>query len=42
MKKELIVLLVLFGIFLAIGCAGNKGETSNATVTPVKAATPLK
>jgi molybdate transport system substrate-binding protein len=40
MRKELIILLVLFGVFLAIGCAGNKSEAPNATVTPVTAVTP--
>ena len=40
MRKELIILLVFLGVFLAIGCAGNKGETPNATVTPVTAVTP--
>ena len=34
MRKELIILLVLLSVFLAIGCAGNKGEAPNATVTP--------
>jgi molybdate transport system substrate-binding protein len=40
MRKELIILLVLFSVFLAIGCASNKGATPNATVTPVIAVTP--
>jgi len=40
LRKELIILLVLLGVFLAIGCAGNKGEAPNATVTPVTAVTP--
>jgi molybdate transport system substrate-binding protein len=39
-RKELIILLVLFSVFLAIGCASNKGATPNATVTPVTAVTP--
>jgi len=40
LRKELIILLVLLGVFLAIGCAGNKGEAPNATVTSVTAVTP--
>lgn len=40
MRKELIILLVLLGVFFAIGCAGQKGEAPNATVTPVTAVTP--
>ncbi len=39
MKKELIVLLVLLGVFLAIGCADNGSETANETDTPVSAET---
>lgn len=35
MRKEIIILLVLFGVFLAIGCTGNKGSSPNNTVTPV-------
>jgi molybdate transport system substrate-binding protein len=34
MRKELVILLVLFSVFLATGCAGNKGVTPNATITP--------
>lgn len=34
MRKELIILLVLLSASLAIGCAGQKGEAPNATVTP--------
>lgn len=41
MRKELITLLVLLGVFLAIGCTGNQGGAPNATVTPVTAATPV-
>jgi molybdate transport system substrate-binding protein len=37
MRKELIILLVLLSVFLAIGCAGNKGEAPNATATPATA-----
>ena len=40
MKKALIILIVLFGIFLAIGCTGNKSVTPNETGTPVQAVTP--
>jgi len=40
MRKEIIILLVLFSVFLAIGCADNKGEAPNATETPVTAVTP--
>ena len=42
MRKALVILIVLFGVFLAIGCAGNKGGTPKATVTPVQAITPVK
>ncbi|AKB62325.1 molybdate ABC transporter substrate-binding protein [Methanosarcina mazei] len=34
MKKELIVLLVLLGVFLAIGCAENGSEATNETGNP--------
>ena len=40
MRKELLILLILFSVFLAIGCTGNKGEAPNATETPVTAVTP--
>jgi molybdate transport system substrate-binding protein len=40
MRKELIILFVLLGAFLAIGCTGNNSEAPNATVTPVTAVTP--
>lgn len=37
MRRALIILIVLFGVFLAIGCAGNKPvsttETQNVTET---------
>ena len=39
MKKALIILIVLFGVFLAIGCAGQKGGAPNETGTPVQAVT---
>jgi len=34
-RKELIVLLVILGVFLAIGCTGNGNEATNETDTPV-------
>jgi molybdate transport system substrate-binding protein len=40
MRKLLIILLVLFSVFLATGCAGNKGSAPNASVTPAMAVTP--
>ena len=40
MRKELIILLVLLSVSLAIGCAGQKGEAPNATVTPATSVTP--
>jgi len=40
MRKELIVLLVLLGVFLAIGCAENGNEAVNETGTPT-AETPV-
>jgi molybdate transport system substrate-binding protein len=40
MRKGLIILLILLSVSLAIGCAGNKGEAPNATVTPVTPVTP--
>lgn len=39
MKKELLVLLVLLGVFLAIGCTDNGSEVTNETGTPVSAET---
>jgi molybdate transport system substrate-binding protein len=41
MKKGLIVLLVLLGVFLAIGCAENGSEDTNETSTPVAEDTPV-
>ena len=41
LRKELIILLVLLGVFLASGCAGNKSEAPNNTVTPNKEITPV-
>ncbi len=43
-KKALLILLVLFGIFLAIGCTGNKGgeQAPKATGTPVQAVTEVE
>jgi hypothetical protein len=42
MRKALVILIVLFGVFLAIGCAGQKGGAPNQTVTPVEAITPAE
>lgn len=39
MRKAPIVLIVLFGIFLTIGCMENKPVTPNETGTPEKTAT---
>ncbi|HWR24676.1 MAG TPA: cytochrome b5 domain-containing protein [Methanosarcina sp.] len=39
MRKALIILIVLFGVFLAIGCTGNEPATPNETGTPVQAVT---
>ena len=39
LRKELIILFVLFSVFLAIGCTGNK-TSSNNTVTPNRTVTP--
>ncbi len=39
MRKELIILLVLFSVFLAIGCAETKKP--NETTNPAKEATPV-
>ncbi len=41
MKKELIVLLVLLGVFLAIGCTDNGNEATNNKSTPVPSETPV-
>jgi molybdate transport system substrate-binding protein len=41
LRKELIILFVLLGVFLAIGCTGNQGGAPNATVTPAAAVTPV-
>jgi molybdate transport system substrate-binding protein len=40
LRKELIILLVLLGVFLAIGCTGNQGGAPNATVTVNSTGTP--
>jgi predicted heme/steroid binding protein len=42
MRKALIILIVFLGVFLAIGCAGNKPGTPNETGTPEQAVTPAK
>lgn len=42
MRKFLLILLVLFGVFLAIGCTGNKGgNETGGPGTPVQAVTPV-
>lgn len=41
MKKGLMVLLVLLGLFLATGCAENGNDAANETNTPVTAETPV-
>jgi molybdate transport system substrate-binding protein len=41
LRKELIILFVLLGVFLAIGCTGNQGGAPNSTVTPVTPVTPV-
>lgn len=40
MRKELTLIFILFGVFLAIGCTGNKSETPNNTVPVNNAVTP--
>jgi hypothetical protein len=35
LRKELIILLVLLGVFLSLGCADNKSETPDKETTPV-------
>jgi predicted heme/steroid binding protein len=40
MRKALIIVIVLLGLFLAIGCMGNKPVTPNKTVTPKQVITP--
>jgi predicted heme/steroid binding protein len=42
MRKALIILIVLLGLFLAIGCTGNKPVTPNETGTPTQAVTPAR
>ncbi len=42
MRKALIILIVLLGLFLAIGCAGNKQVTPNETGTSEQAVTPTE
>jgi predicted heme/steroid binding protein len=41
-RKALIILIVLLGVFLAIGCAGNKQVTPNETGTSKQAVTPTE
>jgi len=40
MRKTLIVMIVLLGLFLAIGCMGSKPGTPNETETPKQVVTP--
>lgn len=40
MRKALIIMIVLLGLFLAIGCMGNKPVTPNETGTPKQGITP--
>jgi predicted heme/steroid binding protein len=40
MRKALIIMIVLLGLFLAIGCMGNKPVTPNETGTPKQIVTP--
>lgn len=42
MRKALLILIVLFGAFLAIGCAGEEGGAPNETGTPEQAVTPAE
>jgi predicted heme/steroid binding protein len=42
MRKALIIMLVFFGLFLAIGCAGNKPVTPNETGIPEQVVTPAE
>ena len=39
MRKALVILIVLFGVFLAIGCAGQKEGAPNVTGTPKEVVT---
>lgn len=36
MRKALIIMILLLGLFLAIGCVGNKPVTPNETGTPAE------
>jgi len=36
MRKALVILIVLLGLFIAIGCVGNKPVTPNETGTPAE------
>ncbi|MGD9777968.1 MAG: hypothetical protein AB7U72_13845, partial [Methanosarcina sp.] len=42
MKKALIILIVLFGVFLAIGCAGEEERAPNETRAPEQTVTPAE
>jgi predicted heme/steroid binding protein len=41
-RKALMILILLFSVFLATGCAGNKPVTPNETGTPEKVVTPAE
>ncbi len=41
-RKALIILVLLFSIFLAIGCSGNKPVVPNETGTPGEVVTPIE
>lgn len=36
MRRELIILIVLFSVFMAIGCTGNRGNETQIPATPVE------
>jgi predicted heme/steroid binding protein len=42
MRKALIILIVLFSVFLAIGCAGNTPASPNETGTPAQNVAPTQ
>ena len=42
MRRALLILIVLFGIFLTIGCTENEPGTPNETGTPEQAITPAE
>ena len=42
MRKALVILIVLFGVFLAIGCAGEEERAPNETRAPEQTVTPAE